>query len=165
MRIFTQIFSTTYAPAGNNFGTGASVATTKPYKAGNSIVAPNGKFYVLSVDLPEGSVTHLAVIQTGGTNKAFTVDLLDSLTPWVTTGALLNATVAASSVELYKVIDTMSGTAGNVASFRDPRGYPYNNVDGDYTTQSRKLYIVIKPTASVDDTTWDVVITVWSDIK
>lgn len=149
MKIVNTILSTT-APAAS--------------KRGNSVVVTHEKQRVVALEVPaEGGVASLTVKQTAGTNKAFAVELLNSEVPLAVGEHAIGATPA-SPVELYRVIAPLAGLSGAAAVFRVEHGQSYRNADGGPADQQRYLYVVIIPTSSADDTTWDVSLTTWEDV-
>lgn len=107
----------------------------------------------------EGTLKQLIVLQTGGPAVAFTVELLASKLPFPP-GLMPDTTVPAVPIQLYRVMAPMSGGAGSAAELTPDyqSGWPFHNVDGDYTMNERYIYMVIIPTGSVAPTKWDAAI-------
>jgi hypothetical protein len=136
-------------------------------KALPAIVVGVGNLLSTAVGFPsEGYLTRLVVKQTGGTDVAFDVDLLDSKIPYPPSEVPV-ATLPADNIQLYQIIPTQNvGVPGNALELMSPNnGYPFHNSDGTYTNNQRVLYLVIKPIGAVDDTTWDVSLTAHTDIS
>lgn len=135
-------------------------------KADDSIVVPVGNFVVVAIPVPaEGRVTRLTVKQDGGTPKAFTADLVESSGVY-TVGEHLNADTAQLDLDIYSIIAQQSATAGNAAQYKSDQGQAYRNAEAQSVTQTsdRNIYLILKPTSAVDDTSWKVSVTVFSEV-
>lgn len=136
-------------------------------KALPAIIISSGNLYSVAVGFPsEGYLTRLVVKQTGGTDVAFDVDLLDSKIPYPP-GEYPDDTEPVDDIVLYQIIPTQSvGTPGEALELMSPNnGYPFHNSDGTYTNNQRVLYLVIKPIDAGTDTVWDVSLTAHTDIS
>jgi hypothetical protein len=105
----------------------------------------------------EGTLKQLIVLQTAGPAVAFTVELLASKLPYPP-GLMPDTAVSAVPIQLYRVMAPISAGAGSPAELAPDyqQGWPFHNVDGDYTMNERYIYLVIIPTGSVASTKWDV---------
>lgn len=113
---------------------------------------------------PEGYITRLVVKQTGGTNVAFVLELLESGIPYPA-GQVAVATAPADDIELYRIMPQQAGLSGVAFELEGNQpGFPYRNDDGTFTLPQRFIYLIIKPTGSVGTTTWDIAITAHTDI-
>ncbi len=139
---------------------GKKYTNSGPTSALPAIVVPNGK--LASVAIPfasEGYIDKLVVKQVAGTNRAAVVELLDSVVPYPVGTTAAVATAAADPVELYRIIPQQAVSSGVALELDSTElGYSFANADGNPTKNQRLIYLVIKPTSSVDDTTWDVAI-------
>lgn len=104
----------------------------------------------------EGTLKQVVVLQTGGPPVAFTVEILASKLPYPV-GVQPDTTAPAVPIQLYRVMAPISGGAGSPAELTPDyqTGWPFHNVDGDYTMNERYLYVVIIPTGSLAATKWD----------
>ena len=138
-----------------------------PNRNVNAVVTiPINKRKVVKVSLfPEGLIHRVFVKQVSGTNKAFTIRLLETSLPYGddTTNADYNAATAANP----EVFDVIAGTAGAAQSAASGAGLDYQSAVGmpfitqDSDTQSDRgsnLYLVIIPAATSDETTWEVTV-------
>lgn len=149
---------------------------SKPAKAKTPITIPAGQMLTLRLHVgqSEGWVNEVAVKQVGGTNVAFTLELLDSEVPYFAGGTIVGdqstqgtAVAATSPVELYRVLDGQkSATAGNAVVVQSPEfGFPYINADQVSQTENRPyLYLTIVPTAAGGDTVWALSVTTTRDV-
>lgn len=149
-RLITAIFSDT--------GPGMPAAPKSGVK--NSITI--GAAQLACVRIPcssDGTLKQLAVVQTGGTAVAVTIELLCSKLPFPV-GLSADSTVSAVPLALYRVMATLSAGAGSAAELLPDyqTGWPFHNVDGDYTMNERYLYLLIIPTASAGTTKWDAIL-------
>jgi hypothetical protein len=161
-KTYTRIYSTALQTA-------LGGATKAPPSIQGSVVIPNGDFAVVKVPVSaEGLLQHLAVQQTGGTNKAFNVDVLNSAQPYPVgnnANALITSPVCV--VALCRIVGQQTHASADglpLELFDADMGYGFNNVDGTIVNPQQFIYVVIYPTSSVDQTTWDVSITVRSSI-
>lgn len=136
-------------------------------KQGGTLVIPGTQMYVLAAAAPyEGRLVRLSVKQTAGSAAGFKVDVYDSNAVYGPTsvGAIAGATATVLDPDLASVIAELTGTSGLAAIFRQDCGAGYRNADGDQSNPQRLLYIVIKPTGAAGSTSWDVSLTVVSEI-
>jgi hypothetical protein len=114
--------------------------------------------------LTEGYITRLVIKQTGGTPVAAVVEVLDSKIPFPV-GQYAVATAAADDIELYRIIAQQAVTSGAALTLiHEEYGFPFHNQDGTFSDNQRYIYIVIKPTSSLDTTTWEMAITGHNEI-
>lgn len=135
-------------------------STGGPSSALPSISIATGKLKSIAVPFPHaGRITKLIVKQTSGTSVAFTVDLLTSKIPYPA-GSYNTGTSPADDIELYRVLPQQAGSSGvALQAVDDNTGYPYRNMDGDFTKNQRFVYLIITPTSAGTTTGWDVAIT------
>ena len=145
--------SASYVRIHSDAAIGANIKNAQP----SVTIAQNMKRLVRIKFVATGRLTGLEVRQTGGTNVAFTVDLLTTKAPYPPDTDVPVGDAAAITISTYRVIPQIVGTAGNPASFDDDTfGYLFRNVDGGFTDQQRYLYVLITPIDDVDPTTWDI---------
>src|SRR5208337_4549852 len=84
--------------------------------------------------LSEGHIKQLVVTQTSGTSVAFVVELLMSSLPYPV-GQQSAATSAIGTLALYRIVPQQTGTPGSTVDLTPDYdvGYPFRNVDGDFT--------------------------------
>jgi hypothetical protein len=133
-----------------------------------AILIPTGKKVCVRVRLmQQGFLTRLVVKQTGGTTAQAMVNLWDSSVLF-TPGIHNSGDVAGDDVELYEILtpQTTAGTPPLLVVIGQTQGYPFVNQDTGYADNSRFIYLMIDPSAtSVDQTTWDVAMTVHRDMS
>lgn len=123
------------------------------------ITIATGKRKCIRVEFPaEGYLNRLIVWQAGGTNKAFTVELFNSVVPHAVGEADYNDAYAVN-LEPYRIqhpvtaaISAISGAVLSLVS--STHGFPYRNLDGTPTNEQGYVYLVITPDNSTDLTTW-----------
>ncbi len=126
----------------------------------NSIDVTHTKKRCVKVPLLDvGYIKQMVIKQTGGTAKAAVVDLYCSSIPFAE-GEYAVATAGSGVPDLYKIMPSQAVVSGTTLDITPDYevGWPFRNVDGDYTNNQRYVYLVINPTSSVDLTTWDVLI-------
>lgn len=157
-KIVTAHYTNT-VPGSTTIQTGPryETSTIKPSGFKAAIVAHNGKLICVKVPLlSEGLLKQLVVIQTAGTAVAYKVELLSSAMPYPV-GEAAVATAAVGTIALYRIIPQQSVTSSSTLDITPDTdvGWAFRNVDGDHTNNQRYIYLVIIPTSSSDDTTWD----------
>ena len=122
---------------------------------GNQIVIPAGQYSIVKVPVaPEGRITKVVVLQSGGTQVAFNVDMFDAVNqPGLAIGNFSAALPA--NIELWRIFAQKPGTSGSaVALYEDTIGFSYTTPDGTPTVRSRAVYLCITPTAAAGSTSW-----------
>lgn len=145
-----------------------AIYSNKTFGVNNRVRAPlaiaNGKKMCFAIPFPaEGFLTRLSVYQVpsangGGTSTAFEVELLMSSVPFPAGQYNLTDTPAIP-LETCRVqippTGPLTATAGNVVVLDSSDiGMSFSNFDGTQSQEVRNLYLLIKPTASVDATLW-----------
>lgn len=132
-----------------------------------AIVIPNGMKVCVRVRLmQQGFITRLVVKQTGGTDAQAKVNLWDSQVVFAP-GVYAGAAAPGDNVELYEILpeQTTAGSPPVLVVLGQQQGYPFVNQDTGYADNSRCIYLMIDPSATaIDQTTWDVAITVHRDM-
>lgn len=127
----------------------------------DSIVIPAAKRMCVKVPCMDmGYLKQLVVDQVGGTDKAFTVDLYNSELPFAE-GEHADSASPSVNAALYRVIPQQSITSGSALDLAPDYevGWSFRNMDGDWTNNQRYLYLVITPTASAGETTFEAMLT------
>lgn len=125
-----------------------------------AIIVPAGKLISEAVPfMGQGFLTQMSIQQTGGTNVAAKVDLLESEAPFPP-GIYDDEAVPTDNIANYRILPQQSVAADGAAVevFSNHNGYPFINQDGGYADNKRFLYLIITPTSSAEETSWDVTI-------
>lgn len=167
-KIYT-VHYTNVQPGNTTINSGPLYRTTTVAPSGMkpAIVIAAGNLECVRVPfLSEGFISQLLVKQTGGTGVGFTVELLSSVVPFAV-GEVAVATAATGTVELFRIVPQQTATSGNSVDITPDTdyGWPFRNVDGDYTNNQRYIYLVIKPTGAAGSTTWDAFIMGYSNCE
>jgi hypothetical protein len=102
-----------------------------------------------------GELTRLTVVQVGGADDGFSVDLYNSkkVCPELVEaapGGSSNSSSSAGSttpVDIHKIIQTITAVDGT-AELRDSDGVDYRNIDGSFSVPEKYLYLSIHPGGS-----------------
>lgn len=141
-------------------GPGQAAGEPKP-NVYDSIVIPAAKRMCVKVPCMDmGYLKQLVVDQVGGTDKAFTVELFNSELPFAE-GEHSDVAAASVNERLYRVIPQQAVTSGSALDITPDYevGWSFRNMDGDWTDNRRYLYLVITPTGSAGETTFEVAMT------
>lgn len=110
-----------------------------------------------ALDFPhESHIEKVIVIQVGGVNTAYSIDLLNK--PCAEICSESSSAAGCENESLCKVIPTQNGLAGAaIEVFRNP-GYLFRNMHAEatHTVPIKKIYLRISPAVTTSDTLWDV---------
>jgi hypothetical protein len=136
-----------------------------------SIAAGNMVSIRVPIGSSEGWINEVIVRQLTGTTVPFTVELLDSQLVYHQSSTQTQFqqawnTAAAVTIDLYRIVDSVSGTAGNTAELRTAElGYSFINADQvTDTINQRYVYLTIIPNNTLGSTTWEATVTAMKDI-
>lgn len=143
-------------------------------RARPAITVSAGMMRCVQVRAPsEGAVSKLVIKQSGGTPCECIVDLLDSEVPYAA-GEQAAGTAPDDDIELYQIIDSQVVNEGDTLKLvHQEFGFPYHNQDGGYANNQRYLYLILQPIGITgaqgpqgvdEETTWDVLLTIVTDI-
>ncbi len=137
-------------PGNTTISSGPLFQTTTVAPSGmkSAITATTGMLKCVRVPLlSEGFLSQLVVTQVSGSDLDFDVELLTSGMLYPVGESAFNASPS-GVIELFRVVSKQTVAAGGTLDISPDTelGWPFRNVDGDYTNNQRYLYLVIKPT-------------------
>lgn len=120
---------------------------------------PSGDVGYVTMPFPASAmIKKLVVVQTAGSDVAFSVEVFNS-SEVLPASESVSASLSAAEEALHRVMDKLEAAAGEAIEVYNPNGYCYRNMSPDSSPSNnvREIYLRITP-VSAGNTTFSIVI-------